>query len=101
MGHNICPYITIKNIWIIISIRCPHFFHFTFTYLYELHMKITISIKFQHNQYFILSFSYDDLSYLRIKCLLVFVTYLQFLNETKIFYGFFNIVVLVLQCPCD
>jgi hypothetical protein len=28
------------------------------------------------------------LSYLRIKCLFVFVTYLQFLSETRIFYEF-------------
>jgi hypothetical protein len=33
------------------------------------------------------------LSYLRIKCLLVFVTYLQFLSETRIFYEF-----LILWC---
>jgi hypothetical protein len=50
--------------------------------------EITISIKFQHNQYFTLSFSYEDLSYLRIKCLFVFITYLQFLSETRIFYDF-------------
>jgi hypothetical protein len=49
--------------------------------------------KFQNNQYFNLSFSYENLSYLRIKCLLVFVTYLQFLSETIIFYGF-----LILWC---
>jgi hypothetical protein len=28
-----------KNVWIIRSIRCSRFFHFTFTYLYELHVK--------------------------------------------------------------
>jgi hypothetical protein len=43
---------------------------------------------FQHNQYFTSSFSYEDLSYLCIKFLLVFVTYLQFLSETRIFYEF-------------
>jgi hypothetical protein len=38
-------------------------------------------------------FLYEDLSYLHIKCLLVFVTYLQFLSETRIFYKF-----LILWC---
>jgi hypothetical protein len=28
-----------KNVWIIRSLKCPHFFHFTFSYLYELHVK--------------------------------------------------------------
>jgi hypothetical protein len=28
-----------KNIYIIRSIRCMSFFHFTLTYLYELHVK--------------------------------------------------------------
>jgi hypothetical protein len=36
------------------------------------------------------------LSYLHIKCLLVFVTYLQFLSETIIFYEF-----LILWCWFD
>jgi hypothetical protein len=55
--------------------------------------KITISIKFQRNQYFTLSFSYEVLSYFHIKCLFVFVTYFQFLIETRIFYEF-----LILRC---
>jgi hypothetical protein len=67
-----------KNVWIIRSIRCPCSFHFTFIYLYELHVKSLYVSKFQHNQSFTLSFSYEDLNYLRIKYLLVFVTYLQF-----------------------
>jgi hypothetical protein len=82
-----------KNVWIIRSIRCLCSFHFTFTYLYGLYVKSLQVFKFQHNQYFTLSFSYKDLSYLRIKCLLVFVTYLQFFSETKIFYEF-----LILWC---
>jgi hypothetical protein len=56
-----------KNVWIIRYIRYTCFFHFTFTYLYELHVKVS---KFQHTQYFTLSFSYEDLGYVRIKCLL-------------------------------
>jgi hypothetical protein len=42
------------------------------------------------------------LSYLRIKCLLVFITYLQFLSETRIFYEFlilwywfYNVIVII------
>jgi hypothetical protein len=61
--------------------------------LYELHVKSLQVSKFQYNQYSNLSFSYEDLSYLRIKCLFVFVTYLQFLSETRIFYKF-----LILRC---
>jgi hypothetical protein len=65
--------------------------------LRELHVKSLYESKFQHNQYFTYHFHVGALDYLRIECLLVLVTYLQFLVETIVFYEFNYILMIYVQ----
>jgi hypothetical protein len=55
----------------------PGILLFHFHLLRELHVKSPYVSKFQHNQYFTLSFSHRDFILSLIECLLVLVTYLH------------------------
>jgi hypothetical protein len=73
--------------------KMPVFVSFHFHLFVWVTCEITFTVSFNIISTLLLSFPYDGLSYLRIKCLLVFVTYLQFFSETTIFYDF-----LILWC---
>jgi hypothetical protein len=73
----------------------PAFLLFHFHLLCELHVKPIYVSKFQQNQYFTYHFHVGSSGYLRIECLLVFVTYLQFWVETSVFYEF-NYILMIL-----
>jgi hypothetical protein len=79
-----------KNVWIIRSIRCTCFFHFTFIYLYELHVTCEITICIQVSTYSVLYFiifiwGFELSSY---KIFISFCNLFAILSETTVFYEF-------------